>query len=77
MAPNSFGPRPSRFEMEHRCQVRSHLPAQITLGICAESKDPIDFDLINHDLFTGGSLPGELFAFEFWDDLKLLMKPDG
>ncbi|KAF9653443.1 S-adenosyl-L-methionine-dependent methyltransferase [Thelephora ganbajun] len=35
------------------------------------------FDVVIHDVFSGGGLPGHLFTLEFWNDLKDVMKEDG
>lgn len=35
------------------------------------------FDVVIHDVFSGGGVPGHLFTVEFWDDLKYIMKEDG
>jgi hypothetical protein len=35
------------------------------------------FDVVIHDVFSGGGVPGHLFASEFWNDLKDVMKEDG
>ena len=35
------------------------------------------FDVVIHDVFSGGGLPGHLFTLEFWNDLKDTMKEDG
>ena len=35
------------------------------------------YDYIAHDVFSGGSVPQQLFSEEVFDCLKLLMKPDG
>ena len=35
------------------------------------------FDLVIHDVFSGGGLPGHLFTSEFWGELKGTMKEDG
>lgn len=35
------------------------------------------FDVVIHDVFSGGGVPGHLFTSEFWDDLKGIMKEDG
>ena len=35
------------------------------------------FDVVIHDVFSGGGLPGHLFTLEFWNDLKAVMKEDG
>lgn len=35
------------------------------------------FDVVIHDVFSGGGLPGHLFTLEFWNELKEVMKEDG
>ena len=35
------------------------------------------FDVVIHDVFSGGGVPGHLFTSEFWNDLKDVMKEDG
>ena len=35
------------------------------------------FDVVIHDVFSGGGVPGHLFTLEFWNDLKDIMKEDG
>ena len=35
------------------------------------------FDVVIHDVFSGGGVPGHLFALEFWNDLKDTMAEDG
>ncbi|KAH8094879.1 hypothetical protein BXZ70DRAFT_946452 [Cristinia sonorae] len=35
------------------------------------------YDIVVHDLFSGGSVPGHLFTTEFWEDLKAVMRPTG
>ena len=35
------------------------------------------FDVVIHDVFSGGGVPGHLFTLEFWNDLKSTMKEDG
>ena len=35
------------------------------------------FDVVIHDVFSGGGLPGHLFTLEFWNYLKDVMKEDG
>ena len=35
------------------------------------------FDVVIHDVFSGGGVPGHLFTLEFWEDLKGVMKEDG
>lgn len=35
------------------------------------------FDVVIHDVFSGGGVPGHLFTLEFWNDLKDTMAEDG
>ena len=35
------------------------------------------FDVVIHDVFSGGGVPGHLFTLEFWNDLKAVMTEDG
>jgi len=35
------------------------------------------YDYVIHDCFTGGSVPHELFTWEFWEDLRMILKADG
>lgn len=35
------------------------------------------FDIVLHDVFTGGAEPIDLFTFEFLSNVKALLKPDG
>ena len=35
------------------------------------------FDVVIHDVFSGGGVPGHLFTSEFWNDLKGTMEEDG
>ncbi|WVQ99437.1 hypothetical protein IAU59_006572 [Kwoniella sp. CBS 9459] len=35
------------------------------------------WDIVIQDCFTGGSVPGEMFTLEFWEDVGELMKDDG
>jgi spermidine synthase len=35
------------------------------------------FDYIIHDVFTGGAEPIDLFTFEFLNDLRSLLRPNG
>lgn len=35
------------------------------------------YDYIIHDVFTGGTEPVDLFTFEFLQNLKKLLKPEG
>jgi hypothetical protein len=40
-------------------------------------EDLAKFDVVIHDVFSGGGVPGHLFTVEFWNDLKDTMKEDG
>lgn len=35
------------------------------------------FDIVVHDCFSGGGVPGHIFTLEFWRDLKSVMSPWG
>lgn len=35
------------------------------------------YDFIVHDCFSGGGVPKHIFTRQFWEDLKLLMRPHG
>ncbi|KAI0832594.1 hypothetical protein BC628DRAFT_1310250 [Trametes gibbosa] len=35
------------------------------------------YDIVVHDLFSGGGLPAHMFSEEFWVDLKNIVRPDG
>jgi spermidine synthase len=35
------------------------------------------YDYVVHDCFSGGGVPAHLFTVEFWEDLKVIMNPDG
>jgi hypothetical protein len=40
-------------------------------------EDLSKFDVVIHDVFSGGGLAGHLFTLEFWNDLKGVMTEDG
>ena len=40
-------------------------------------KDSLKFDVVIHDVFSGGGVPGHLFTLEFWNDLKAVITEDG
>lgn len=42
----------------------------------AASSKNTTYDIIVHDCFSGGGVPQHLFTMEFWEDLKILMKPE-
>ncbi|KAI0268186.1 hypothetical protein BC834DRAFT_952433 [Gloeopeniophorella convolvens] len=35
------------------------------------------YDYVVHDCFSGGGVPAHLFTTQFWEDLKVIMNPDG
>lgn len=35
------------------------------------------YDIVVHDCFSGGGVPSHLYTWEFWKDLKTLVRPDG
>lgn len=35
------------------------------------------YDIVVHDVFSGGSLPASLFTQQFWNHTKRVMSPDG
>ncbi|KZT12729.1 uncharacterized protein LAESUDRAFT_719024 [Laetiporus sulphureus 93-53] len=35
------------------------------------------YDIVVHDVFSGGSLPSHLFTMEFWNSTKAILKADG
>jgi len=35
------------------------------------------YDYVVHDCFSGGGVPAHLFTIQFWEDLKLIMNPEG
>ena len=35
------------------------------------------FDHVVHDCFSGGGVPGHMFTQRFWQDLAMIVKPDG
>ena len=41
------------------------------------ARNDYSFDYVVHDVFTGGAEPVELFTFEFVQDLRSILKPNG
>ena len=35
------------------------------------------FDVVVHDCFSGGGVPGHMFTLSMWEDLKAIMNPTG
>jgi spermidine synthase len=42
-------------------------------GISSNEK----YDYVVHDCFSGGGVPAHIFTVQFWEDLKVVMNPDG
>jgi hypothetical protein len=42
-----------------------------------EMTQPVLYDIVVHDCFSGGGVPGHIFTTEFWDKLKSIMNPSG
>ena len=51
----------------------SHLAELSRAGLYNATK----WSYVIQDCFTGGSVPGEMFTKEFWEDLVLLLQDDG
>lgn len=43
----------------------------------ADETEPNMFDIVLHDVFTGGTMPSHVFTQQFWNDTKALMSSDG
>ena len=41
------------------------------------ASDVVKYDYVVHDCFSGGMVPAHLFTVEFWEDLKVIMNPEG
>ena len=41
------------------------------------ARDVAKYDYVVHDCFSGGGVPAHLFTVEFWEDLKVIMNPEG
>lgn len=39
-------------------------------------RESASFDFVVHDCFSGGGVPQHIFTVEFWEDLKVTMRPD-
>jgi spermidine synthase len=35
------------------------------------------YDYVVHDCFSGGEVPAHLFTLQFWEDLSIIMNPEG
>ena len=70
-----------KFALEHFDFPKKHNAAigdavQI-VGNTAKAGIKDMYDYVIHDVFTGGSVPVQLFSTDFLEDLQTLMKPDG
>ncbi|KAI0796915.1 S-adenosyl-L-methionine-dependent methyltransferase [Abortiporus biennis] len=41
------------------------------------NEQPSLFDIVIHDCFSGGGVPGHIFTVGFWEDLKTIVHPEG
>ncbi|KAH9006743.1 hypothetical protein EDB86DRAFT_2867952, partial [Lactarius hatsudake] len=52
--------------------------AEKRLAALQHSTHDVDkYDYVVHDCFSGGGVPAHLFTVEFWEDLKVIMNPEG
>ncbi|KAH9179616.1 hypothetical protein EDB89DRAFT_1922233 [Lactarius sanguifluus] len=52
--------------------------AEKRLAALQHSTPDVDkYDYVVHDCFSGGGVPAHLFTVEFWEDLKVIMNPEG
>ncbi|KAI0254761.1 hypothetical protein BJV78DRAFT_1182797 [Lactifluus subvellereus] len=61
------------FLQDARVVVSEKRLAALQYGIANAEK----YDYVVHDCFSGGGMPAHLFTLQFWDDLKIIMNPDG
>ncbi|KAI6035057.1 hypothetical protein F5J12DRAFT_790765 [Pisolithus orientalis] len=45
--------------------------------LLASPSNPSKFDMVVHDCFSGGGVPGHLYTIEFWNELKEIMTSRG
>lgn len=45
--------------------------------LLASPSNPSKFDMVVHDCFSGGGVPGHLYTIEFWNELKKIMTSRG
>ena len=43
----------------------------------SKRRDAERYNVIVHDVFTGGALPEGMFTSEFWDSLRILIRDEG
>ncbi|CDO76562.1 hypothetical protein BN946_scf184982.g21 [Trametes cinnabarina] len=68
-------PAPDRlFIQDARTWVRNR---SLTLAESTVDSGSAQFDIVVHDCFSGGTVPGHLYTQEFWRDLKAIVSPDG
>ncbi|KAI9056518.1 hypothetical protein FKP32DRAFT_1670308 [Trametes sanguinea] len=68
-------PGPDRlFIQDARTWVRNR---STTLAESTVGSAPAQFDIVVHDCFSGGGVPGHLYTQEFWHDLKAITSSDG
>ncbi|KAI9000852.1 S-adenosyl-L-methionine-dependent methyltransferase [Trametes punicea] len=68
-------PAPDRlFIQDARAWVRNR---SATLAESSTETTSAKYDIVVHDLFSGGGVPSHLYTQEFWRDLKSIVEPDG
>ena len=77
-----FGFKPTEPKKVYTSDARSWIASQIhpdPFGPNAgKPKTPSEtFDIVVHDVFSGGGVPAHLFSVGFWENLVKIMKPDG
>ena len=71
-----FGFKPTDPKKVHTTDARSFVSSQLRQA--GKPKTPSEtFDIVIHDVFSGGGVPAHLFTVAFWQDLAKIMKPDG
>jgi spermidine synthase len=43
----------------------------------SNTTEPELYDIVVHDCFSGGGVPGHIFTVSFWETLKTIMSPNG
>jgi spermidine synthase len=61
------------FLQDARVVISEKRRAALQHGISNAEK----YDYVVHDCFSGGAMPAHLFTLQFWEDLKVIMNPDG
>ncbi|CCM04878.1 uncharacterized protein FIBRA_07072 [Fibroporia radiculosa] len=60
---------------ERKLMIENETSSEYT---AQQDKQPLElYDMVLHDVFSGGGLPAHVFTQQFWNDTKHLMHPDG